>query len=420
MQHIFPSDEEYIGKCRITDDHNYAIDPSGLLAAVPQPAVVSDELGAFVDIEDVSCNTTVVTQGEDHNTASADESEDEYEGSVTRCICDFQHDDGFMICCDQCSVWQHIACMGVNRNNIPETYLCELCSPRPVDKRRAIRLQLLKREQLEGMDSSATDSGTEDVLSSQMLSGPVHHTMSRDDRQPRQYKAKAMVSDGDWLAERNAHQNKLRSGANARPSVRGRRRGFLLDSCQNVTIDHSQADVINNTYTDALVACIAAGMQSGGGFPLQSVPFVNAALFKEQLSRQRFRITQTEPRTIEAAENLRINQPVAEYTGRVMLREEFEAMQPASYFSFVLFYAGLPGVVICVDASASDNQARYIRYSCTPNTKNFEPQAAGHGIHAPGGFLTKPRKRKHRKTEVNPYNAAAFHYNFSDDDDFQL
>jgi len=50
----------------------------------------------------VSCNTTVVTQGEDHDTASADESEDDYEGSVTRCICDFQHDDGFMICCDQC------------------------------------------------------------------------------------------------------------------------------------------------------------------------------------------------------------------------------------------------------------------------------------------------------------------------------
>ena len=61
----------------------------------------------------------------------------------------------------------------------------------------------------EGMDSSATDSGTEDVLSSQMLSGPVHNTMSRDDRQPRQYKTKAMVSDGDWLTERNAHQNKV-------------------------------------------------------------------------------------------------------------------------------------------------------------------------------------------------------------------
>lgn len=47
-----------------------------------------------------------------------------------------------------CSVWQHVDCMGVKRNNIPDTYLCELCSPRLVDKRRAIRLQLLKKEQL--------------------------------------------------------------------------------------------------------------------------------------------------------------------------------------------------------------------------------------------------------------------------------
>lgn len=45
-------------------------------------------------------------------------------------------------------VWQHVDCMGVDRNNIPESYLCELCSPRLVDKRRAIRLQTLKKEQM--------------------------------------------------------------------------------------------------------------------------------------------------------------------------------------------------------------------------------------------------------------------------------
>lgn len=27
---------------------------------------------------------------------------DPWEGSVTRCICNFTHDDGFMICCDIC------------------------------------------------------------------------------------------------------------------------------------------------------------------------------------------------------------------------------------------------------------------------------------------------------------------------------
>jgi len=36
--------------------------------------------------------------------------------------------------------------MGVDKSNIPESYLCELCKPRPVDLRRAIRLQIQKKE----------------------------------------------------------------------------------------------------------------------------------------------------------------------------------------------------------------------------------------------------------------------------------
>jgi len=45
-----------------------------------------------------------------------------------------------------CRVWQHVDCMGVDKSNIPESYLCELCKPRPIDLRRAIRLQIQKRE----------------------------------------------------------------------------------------------------------------------------------------------------------------------------------------------------------------------------------------------------------------------------------
>jgi len=36
--------------------------------------------------------------------------------------------------------------MGVDKSNIPESYLCELCKPRPIDLRRAIRLQIQKKE----------------------------------------------------------------------------------------------------------------------------------------------------------------------------------------------------------------------------------------------------------------------------------
>ena len=46
-------------------------------------------------------------------------------------------------------VWQHVDCMGVDRKRIPDSYLCELCLPRPVDKRRAVRIQSKKKEQME-------------------------------------------------------------------------------------------------------------------------------------------------------------------------------------------------------------------------------------------------------------------------------
>merc|ERR1719481_1755509 len=76
---------------------------------------------------------------------------------VTRCICNFLHDDGYMICCDNCSVWQHVVCMGLDRNNIPDEYLCEICKPRPVDRKRAQRLQSRRRNELLMNRSSSSD-----------------------------------------------------------------------------------------------------------------------------------------------------------------------------------------------------------------------------------------------------------------------
>ena len=68
-------------------------------------------------------------------TETAPEADDEgQDDSVTRCVCDYLHDDGYMIQCDKCSVWQHVVCMGLDKNNIPDEYLCEKCNPRTVDR----------------------------------------------------------------------------------------------------------------------------------------------------------------------------------------------------------------------------------------------------------------------------------------------
>ncbi|XP_074079384.1 histone-lysine N-methyltransferase ASH1L [Macrotis lagotis] len=56
----------------------------------------------------------------------------EKDDDVIRCICGLYKDEGLMIQCDKCMVWQHCDCMGVNSD--VEHYLCEQCDPRPVDR----------------------------------------------------------------------------------------------------------------------------------------------------------------------------------------------------------------------------------------------------------------------------------------------
>ncbi|KAJ8273493.1 hypothetical protein GJAV_G00102200 [Gymnothorax javanicus] len=51
---------------------------------------------------------------------------------VIRCICGMYKDEGLMIQCEKCMVWQHCDCMRVEAE--VEHYLCELCDPRPVDR----------------------------------------------------------------------------------------------------------------------------------------------------------------------------------------------------------------------------------------------------------------------------------------------
>ena len=51
---------------------------------------------------------------------------------VIRCVCNIYKDEGKMIMCDKCEVWQHCDCMGVSDDI--DNFLCEQCDPRPVNK----------------------------------------------------------------------------------------------------------------------------------------------------------------------------------------------------------------------------------------------------------------------------------------------
>merc|ERR1711981_835440 len=107
--------------------------------------------------------------GEETETAPEADGEDD---SITRYICDFLHDDGYMICCDKCYVWQHVVCMGLDKNNIPDEYLCEVCKPRPIDRKRAKSLQARRRNDFTNVNN--TSSSDDDKTRNQNNKKPRH------------------------------------------------------------------------------------------------------------------------------------------------------------------------------------------------------------------------------------------------------
>lgn len=66
------------------------------------------------------------------------------EEDVIRCICGLHRDEGLMIQCERCLVWQHCDC--VKADTSVESYLCERCQPREVD----LEIPLEDEEEEEG------------------------------------------------------------------------------------------------------------------------------------------------------------------------------------------------------------------------------------------------------------------------------
>lgn len=70
-------------------------------------------------------------------------------GWVTRCVCGRNNEqEGFMIECEGCEVWQHGHCVGVSKNNVPKHYYCERCKPEmhPIPTRKPSKTKNNKRK----------------------------------------------------------------------------------------------------------------------------------------------------------------------------------------------------------------------------------------------------------------------------------
>eukprot|EP01119_Soliformovum_irregulare_P005823 TRINITY_DN1757_c0_g1_i1.p1 TRINITY_DN1757_c0_g1~~TRINITY_DN1757_c0_g1_i1.p1 ORF type:complete len:480 (+),score=99.97 TRINITY_DN1757_c0_g1_i1:145-1584(+) len=55
----------------------------------------------------------------------------EEEEGLVRCVCERNQDNGLMIQCETCLVWQHGLCIGIREEKlVPPYYFCEVCLPR--------------------------------------------------------------------------------------------------------------------------------------------------------------------------------------------------------------------------------------------------------------------------------------------------
>ncbi|PNF40389.1 hypothetical protein B7P43_G01598, partial [Cryptotermes secundus] len=378
----------------------------------------------------ISSNTGREVEPEGEETETAPEGEGDDEDSVTRCICDFEHDDGYMICCDKCFVWQHVDCMGIDRSNIPDEYMCERCQPRRVDRQHARTLQLRKREELLNTDSSSdTSSSSTDTdggvinpapamtSKKRALSNSVNkrkgelvstnkknvansNNLAKQQRQRRESsRDQSQTPSTVPVTQRRASVGQNRKRETTRATTENKRTPARRKSKARTSEDESQdgwdrsvsnsgtvlqlrqwidnyEEAVTNHYSPELRARISSIKVNGIHSDLKA-----GNLHSVTSGATKCRVSQLAPgvRILVSTTLLSANQPVIELRGKYMLSTQHRPPSLTVINSkrtrpppgpFIFFYR-LPkdGTEVCVDTRTYGNDARFIRRSCKPNAE---------------------------------------------------
>ncbi|WKY08629.1 hypothetical protein Q1695_007842 [Nippostrongylus brasiliensis] len=268
-----------------------------------------------------------VSPSDDLANVSTDPSSDEDEPAeeaewgdyVTRCLCEMQHNDEWMVECEQCNVWQHMKCMGLDprKFNQNDTYLCEFCKPRPLKwtKKQAQELQL---KQLKAVSREKERKMAEKLR-------------RREERKRAKLNRR--------LKERN-HAKAVKRGPAAFKK-------FQMISRNEYTKRAKQMLALFDT---------TAGAQS----ILDS---------SRDLKRGKRMFVAPDIEGLVSTEAIKQDDVIMEYIGHVCLPDECPGrLQRGALQPYCVLYNGLGQNLLCIDARRQGSDARFARRCCRSNS----------------------------------------------------
>ncbi|XP_076266838.1 SET domain-containing protein upSET isoform X1 [Rhynchophorus ferrugineus] len=352
------------------------------------------------------------TEGEETDTAPEVEdvkNDDHYGDYVTRCICGFLHDDGYMVECDRCKVWQHVQCVVKNRQ-IPDEYLCEVCDPsKPVDRQKARiaqqqwmrERQLLEpkiRKEAKLKDALRQKDTGSDSESSDGEQPPRNNNVAIKNRALVGRKKAELVRGGgggsssrrdskDVAAVPRRPKRKERKIVKRKTKLHSRQQAGTPaaahsdDENQDSWSSHlpqlrqwieKYEEAVTNHYSPELRARISSIRVNGAH--VDSTVQYDASVCRCRVHTQPL----TEIKYLVSTAQLSPDTPVIELRGKYMLSTQhrhaggsFATRQHTQRPGPFLFFYKLQkdNTEVCVDTRTYGNSARFIRRSCRPNAE---------------------------------------------------
>ncbi|XP_053354495.1 histone-lysine N-methyltransferase SETD5 isoform X4 [Clarias gariepinus] len=271
---------------------------------------------------------------------------------------------------------------------------CESC--RGLDRRKGLDGQRRKQDNVSVGESSATESGDEEVSAATVSYTATQHTptsitltvnrVKRSKAKKRKKsteKTRAAPKAKKVKAFREGSRKSLRmknSTSEASVLDENTAEGWetrirqWTDQYEEAQANQYSADVqtllqLHHSATKSSPNPAALAMDTINRTELAC----NNTVLSSQMQLQLGRVTRVQKhrKILRAARDLEPDTLIIEYRGKVMLKQQFEVnghffKKP---YPFVLFYSKFNEVEMCVDARTFGNDARFIRRSCTPNAE---------------------------------------------------